>query len=73
MCGELSLDMYVGECYLQLKHHVEHALGTVGFQQLDYVRMLQHVTYCGFAFQICNDTQLVHIRMGNICMAVPRG
>lgn len=39
-------------CHLQFKDHVEHALGTVGLQQLDNVRMLQHVTYCGFAFQI---------------------
>lgn len=58
-------------CYLQLEDHVEHALGTVGLQQLDYVRMLQHVTYCGFAFQICNGAQLVDIRISNICMAAP--
>lgn len=50
----LSLHLYlcVGVSHLQLEDHVEHALGTVGLQQLDNVRMLQHVTYCGFAFQI---------------------
>lgn len=50
----LSLRLYlcVGVSHLQLEDHVEHALGTVGLQQLDNVRMLQHVTYCGFAFQI---------------------
>lgn len=48
----LALCLYVGVLYLQFEDHVEHALGTVGLQQLDNVRMLQHVTYCGFAFQI---------------------
>ena len=36
----------------ELENHVEHALGTVGLQELDDVRMFQHVTYCGLAFQV---------------------
>jgi len=45
---------------LQLEHHVEHSLGTVGLQQLDNVRMLQHVTYCGLALQICEKEERWH-------------
>lgn len=48
----IEREVCVWVCHLQFKDHVEHALGTVGLQQLDNVRMLQHVTYCGFAFQI---------------------
>ena len=46
-----NLEAEVGSSH-ELENHVEHALGTVGFQELDNVWMFQHVTYCGLAFEV---------------------
>lgn len=39
--------------YLQFKDHVEHPFAAVRFQELDNVWVLEHMTDCGFAFQVC--------------------
>lgn len=38
--------------HLLLKHHIEHAIGTVGLKQLHYMGMLQHMAYTGLPLQV---------------------
>lgn len=54
--------------YLLFKHHVQHSFGAVRLQQLHNMRMLQHVTYCSFTFQVWKHKVAVYIISHNQCI-----